>query len=308
MCIVKKVFILAGKKEEGYPVQSLRALSKQGKQKIYTEGILTSIKEDVTKGGKPYIKGYLSDKENFIPIKIWNTDMSQLPENWESTAYIVSGTLDVFDSTPQLSVEWSCLYPSELPHKAFEDTAMIEGNEAVTNIVSMLNQDSDACKVAATILCNLYLGCRHAKSTITKIPYGEDAHIEYGGLMQHIYDCIHQAKDIHGLNQNVVISAIAAYRVFIMLYFNDENVFNKERYLLDGNTQAVKALVWAESKVHPQESAEYLNFRHTYMALNELVPPRTNEALWCLRIVQADLEINKAIKTHSLFSESDLEK
>ena len=290
--------------------------------RIMTEGLLLSAEEKATSTGKPYVQGFIGNKQYRMMFRMWDIGLEGFLKdvpNEEAVVRLV-GNHEIYNETPQLIVE--SVIMSETPvdefvrHSAVSPDAM---RKAVNGLTEGWVREGN-CEVL-TYVCGFmmdYCGHYNGLEPLTFFPYGRTVHTEKGGLLQHIYNVVgtltpvglpKRADGSCAVNLAVCAAAAICYRVWIFDYMDVSPVTGSirkaddRRYALDGKTRAVTLLTDCVRVYCGDESfkggnsfrSPYLeNLRHCVCALNGLVEPVTPEAVLICSRVKAELDMARA--------------
>lgn len=320
-------------------LEELAAL-KEGVPTIATEGLISDMKDMITKNGKSYVIGTLSCRDVSIPIKKWDETLAgiSLPS---SKVVQVFGSIQIYEGKPQLIV--TGFAESKSCPEAFINNALYDPRDmwsAVMNDLHAESQKGDQAKIKDTVMAYVdflwevyhlssrrYQGLSTGNSPLMFFPYGEYYHKEKSGLLFHIYNVIGNLSPI-GLpkmrNANgelecavdlfIVKAAIATYRLFILDYYTVDPEtgsileIDTKRKILEGHTHIFDLLRFAEEQMKlTSYNAYILNYKHCVLALNKLVEPATPEAILACNKVRSELELYKASSCSNALKMSDLE-
>lgn len=321
-------------------LEELAAL-KEGVPTIATEGLISDMKDMITKNGKSYVIGTLSCRDVSIPIKKWDETLAgiSLPS---SKVVQVFGSIQIYEGKPQLIV--TGFAESKSNPEAFINNALYDPHDMWSAVMNDLHAEAqkgtpeqamrkdavmayvDFIWEAYHLASGRYQGCGRGNTPLMYFPYGEYYHEEKSGLLFHIYNVIGNISPI-GLpkmkNENgeivcavdlfIVKAAVAIYRLFIFDYYTVDTEtgsileIDSKRKILEGHTHIFDLLRFAEGQMNLKEyNAEILNFKHCVLALNKLVEPATPEAILACNKVRSELELYKASSSSKNIKMSDL--
>lgn len=296
---------------------SLEEILKKGEavKGVTITGLLAELEDNLTKNSKPYVKGKLINKENSIPIKVWDTNLkifcekNGISEN-EVKVVHATGDTDIYEGQMQFTLRPNAngqsaivddtINPESLaPQSIFSPESMLS---AITGSLDNFIQNEPLNRAVKIFL-------EKFQKEIMYYPYGQEDHTEKGGWLSHVYNCISryvgykgEPKDIDGssvIERSVIIAALICHssRAFTTLQVDsltgavmkvnewDNALMGEWGNFFTMNIFLLQAVSETGGKITP----EVKNFLNCCLAANGLIAPSTLEAVITSNIVNSEL-------------------
>lgn len=300
---------------------------------IGLKALACEIESAYSTADKPYIKGYLKDKDSKLAFKMWDITYDQLMTVASCNGVVyIEGKVDVYQNIPQIIVKMIVDCIDDDPSQ-YTVSSLYSGEDLKTgilkNIVDKYVKTEFIVGMMYSVLCEEWM---------TYYPYSNEAHTEKGGWANCMYRTLDaaafhtlrglevkpddgaNAPDIEVIIAAIILSKLGTDKLYEVHSVTGEitSIDNITKLML-GNTvhtkRAEKVLINYEQALNNGEIEDndvnyqkLFKIRHCVLALNGIVRPAIVEAVICNLSLKNETETHECYQTAKMISTGEISK